>query len=376
MESRVLMVVIKNLLIGAAVAVSTSAIAMPAFAATLRPTNIQFTTNGVANTTTAPNLNTWTFGSGSPVYDNTGIGGVNRRVLNDFNNYGDMTKAAAALSDEDSATNVELWTKSVSSTDRTIYDNVGFTAMLGDKQVKVESVTKADWADGRLANSWLTGFRTAYSGLMQGITTTPGSNLLADFDSNYNLFATHLTTNGFNELGDANIGGVSFDDQTHQLKVDLVGHLDAAGRYVDTRAMVEQKTTKNGVTTTKMVANSNYLKKSPDFARNTTGLAALDNALFAMSLKAFTTGNPFQVSEVAKVTYNGQTDYAFSFAAIDSGAIAGDRNKVNDKTSHTGLYTWVKTLPPPSTKVPEPTAMLGLIAVSGLAMQHKRRRRG
>jgi hypothetical protein len=368
------MAAIKNLLIGMAIAAGASTIAMPAFAVSLQPTNIQFTTNGVANSTTSPaNINTWTYGNGLPVYDNTGIGNVNRHVLNDFNNYGDTAKAAAALSDNDRATNVELWTKNVSSTDRTIYDNVGFTAMLGNKQIKVESVTKADWADGVLAMAWLNGLRTNYGGLMQSIATTPSSNLLMDFDQNFSLMATHLSSNGFNELGDANIGGISFDDQTNQLKVDLVGHLDAAGRYVDTRAMVEQTTTKNGIKTTKMVANSNYLKKSPDFARNTTGNVLLDNALFSLSLNAFKSGTPFQMSEVAKVTYGGKVDYAFGFNAIDSGAIAGDRNKTTDKTSHTGLYTWTKTVP--VKKVPEPTTLLGLMAVSGLVAQQKRRKR-
>jgi hypothetical protein len=368
------MAAIKHQLIGTIIAAGASTIVMPAFAATLQPTNIQFTTNGIVNSAINPNINTWTYADGVPAYDNTGIGNVNRRVLNDFNNYGNTAKAAAALSDNDRATNVELWTKNINSTDRTIYDNVGFTAMLGNQQIKVESVTKTDWADGVLAMAWLNGLRTNYSGLMQTIATTPNSNLLTDFDNNFNLMATHLSTNGFNELGDANIGGVSFDDQTNQLKVDLVGHLDAANRFVDTRATVLQTTTKNGIKTTKTVANSNYLKKSPDFARNTTGNVLLDNALFALSLNAFTRGTPFQMGEVAKITYDGKVDYAFAFNAIDSGAIAGDRNKTTDTTSHTGLYTWTRTVP--VNKVPEPTTLLGLMAVSGLTLQQKRQKRG
>jgi hypothetical protein len=352
----------KRLLVGLAV-VGAMVVEVPAFAADLRATNIQFMTNGVVNSSSAPNLNTWTY-SGSPLFDATGVGGVNRRVLNDFNNYGDTAKAAAALSDNDRATNVELWTKNRNSTDRTVYDHVGFTANLGNHQVKVESVTKSDWADGKLATAWLSGFRSNYSGLMQSISTTPNSNLLMEFDSNLSLFTSHLSTNGFNELGDANIGDLSLNDRTGQLKLDLVGHLDAAGRYVDTRRTVVQ----GGRT----VANSNYRKKSADFARNTTGNAQFDSALFAVSLKAFDTGRQFQMSEVAKVTVDGQTNYAMAFAATDSGAIAGDRNKTTDSTSHTGLYTWSTAV---KRKVPEPTLMLGLATVAGLAVKLKRANR-
>jgi hypothetical protein len=348
-----------KLLVGLAIVAGAMMLELPAFAADLKATNIQFMTNGIVNSSTAPNLNTWTH-SGSPLFDNTGIGGVNRRVLNDFNNYGDTAKATAALSDNDRATNVELWTTNRSSTDRTIYDNVGFSATFGKHQVKVESVTKADWADGSLATAWLSGFRSNYSGLMQSINTTPNSNLLLDFDRNLSLFTSYLSTNGFNELGDANIGDISLNDQTGQLKLDLVGHLDAAGRYVDTRRTVVQ----GGRT----VANSNYRKKSADFARNTTGNVQLDSALFAVSLKAFDTGRSFQMSEVAKVTVDGKTNYAMSFAATDSGAIAGDRNKTTDATSHTGLYTWTTTV---KRKVPEPTLMLGLATVAGLAAKRQ-----
>jgi hypothetical protein len=349
--------------VGLAMVVGGMMVELPAFAADLKATNIQFMTNGLVNSSTAPNLNTWTY-SGSPLFDNTGVGGVNRRVLNDFNNYGDRTKAAAALSDNDRATNVELWTTNRSNTDRTIYDHVGFSANLGNHQIKVESVTKSDWADGALATAWLSGFRNNYSGLMQSINTTPNSNLLMDFDRNLSLFTSHLSTNGFNELGDANIGDLSLNDRTGQLKLDLVGHLDAAGRYVDTRRTVVQ----GGRT----VANSNYRKKSADFARNTTGNLQLDSALFAVSLKAFDTGRQFQMSEVAKVTVDGQTNYAMAFAATDSGVIAGDRNKTTDVTSHTGLYTWTSTV---KRKVPEPMLMFGLATVVGLVAQRQSQKR-
>jgi hypothetical protein len=383
-------VIIKKILVGATVAASMSAIAStPAFATNLtKATNIQFTTNGVNNTdANKANINTWTYGSAQS--DNTGIGGVNRRVLNDYSNYGNTNKAIAALTDNDSATNVELFTNG-----ETVKDHVGFTANLEKNTIKVESVTKADWADGTLATAWLKGFGNAYSGLLSSIPTIAGSNLLKDFNNNFGSLVTTLSATGFNSAGDPNIGDIAYNEKTGNLKVDLVGHLDIAGKYVDTRPTIpdpvktisQTKTiteTKNGKTTTKKVTeqvpnpnlgkpipNLNYLKQSPDLARNSTGNPIFDAMLFKLAQTAFTTNTPFQISEIAKVTFNGQVDYAFGFKATESGAIAGDRNKTNDTTSHTGIYSWNKTYK----TVPEPSALFGLVAVGGLVIASRRKR--
>jgi hypothetical protein len=66
---------IERCLLSLSLTVGVSTITLPAMAATLTPTNIQFTTNGVANSSMAPNLNTWTY-SGSRPYDGRDIGGV------------------------------------------------------------------------------------------------------------------------------------------------------------------------------------------------------------------------------------------------------------------------------------------------------------
>ncbi|WP_414752970.1 NF038130 family PEP-CTERM protein [Anabaena sp. CCY 9910] len=337
---------IKKLLVGATAAASMTAITTtPSFAGNLaRPTDIQFTTNGVNNTdANKPNINTWTYGAAQS--DNTGIGGVNRRVLNDFTNKGNTNKAIAALTDNDSATNVELFTDG-----EVVKDHVGFTANLGKNTLKVESVTKDDWADGTLATAWLKGFGNAYGGLMSRIPTTANSNLLQDFNNNFDSLVTALKTTGFNSAGDANIGDITLNQKTGELKVDLVGHLDVSGRYVDTRRTVNNRN------------NSNYLQSSPDRVRNSTGNAIFDAMLFNLAKTAFLTNTPFQISEIAKITFNDKVDYAFGFSAIDSGAIAGDRNKTNDKTSHTGIYSWSQTY----AVVPEPSGLFGLFTVGSL----------
>jgi hypothetical protein len=472
------MTVIKKLLVSVTVAVSMSAIAStPAFATNLtKPTNIQFTTNGVKNTDgNKANINTWTYGSAES--DNAGIGGVNRRVLNDYNNKGDVNKAIAALTDNDSTTNVELFTDG-----ETVSNHVGFTANFDRNTLKIESVTKDDWADGTLATAWLKGFGNAYGGLMSSIPTIPGSNMLKDFNTNFDFLVTSLKTTGFNSAGDANIGDIALNKKTGELKVDLVGHLDVAGKYVDTRktivdtrqtikdpqktivdtrttildtqatikdprativdtraTIVDTRTTiidtqptivKNNKTIAnptfnksipnptfnksipnptfnksipnptfnqqianptfnqqianptfnkdisnpnynkdipnptynKDIPNTNYLSSSPDKTRNSTGNPIFDAMLFNLAKTAFITNTPFQISEIAKITFNDKVDYAFGFSATDSGTIAGDRNKINDKTSHTGIYSWSKTYK----TVPEPSALFGLVAVGGL----------
>ncbi len=533
-RDKIMTVTIKKLLIGATVAASMSAIAStPAFGASIvKPTKIQFTTNGVNNTdANKPNINTWTYGSAQS--DKTGIGGVNRRVLNDTKNSGNIEKATAALTDNDSATNVELFTNG-----EVVTDHVGFSANLGRNTVKVESVTKDDWADGTLATTWLKGFGNAYSGLLSSIPTTPGSNLLKDFNTNFGFLVTTLSTTGFNSAGDPNIGGIALsqiDKHTGELKLDLVGHLNVVGKYVDPRAtivdtritikdtqktivdtratIVDSRTTIKDTRATivdsrativdsqptikdsrktivdtrptivdtqptikdtqktitvnkktipnsnynkeipnptfnKQIANPNYnkeipnptsnqqipnptfnqqianptfnkdipnptfnkdisnptynksipnptynkdipnptynkdipnptynkdipnptyLAKSSDFARNSTGNVIFDGILLNLARTAVTTNTPLQISEIAKVTFNGKVDYAFGFKATDSGAIAGDRK---DTTSHTGIYSWSKTYK----TVPEPSALFGLVAVGGLVVASRRKR--
>jgi hypothetical protein len=595
-------VTIKKILVGSTIAASIAAFAStPAFATNLtKPTNIQFTTNGVNNTDgNKANINTWTYGSAES--DNTGIAGVNRQVLNDYNNKGNINKAIAALTDNDSATNVELFTDG-----EVVKDHVGFTANFGRNTLKVESVTQADWADGTLATTWLKGFGNAYGGLMSSIPTTAGSNLLKDFNTNFGSLVTALSATGFNTAGDPNVGGIALsqiDQHTGELKLDLVGHLDVAGKYVDTRATIldtrptikdtqktivdtratildtvakikdtratildtrptikdtqktivdtratildtrptikdTQKTIVdtratildtrltikdtrgakivdtretildtapkiviNGKLTTnptynqqianptynqlitnptnnkdianptynqqianptynkdianptynkdianptynqqianltynqpianptynkdianptynkdianptynqqianptynkdianptynqqianptynkdianptfnKNIPNPTYLAKSSDFARNSTGNSIFDGILLNLVRTAVTTNTPFQISEIAKVTFNDKVDYAFGFSATDSGAIAGDRNKTNDKTSHTGIYSWSQTYK----TVPEPSALFGIVTVGGLVIASRRKR--
>jgi PEP-CTERM motif len=354
---------IQKFLIGASVAAGMSAIASaPAFAGTLKPTNIQF-----SNYQGKPQIETYLFGT--PQTDV--VNGVSRQVLNDITK-DNVGKAIQALTDDSSATNVEIWYGSESP------QAVGFTANLGTNTVKVESVTQADWAEGTLATKWFDGFLSAYDGMLRTLGIVPNQ-------VQKNTILTDLKTNGLSGLGDPNVGSLTFDTQKSELKVDLVGHVDRTMLYVDTNPYVldmRNRITVNG----QRVTNPNYGKPqldrngrpqpNPNFGlprpnnqRYNTGSVALNNIFASLALESFKQNKLFQFSEIAKVTYNDTVDYAFAFAATDSGAIAGNRDAL-DTTSHTGIYSWTKKYETAS--VPEPSTLLGLMAVGGLiAAQRK-----
>jgi hypothetical protein len=350
---------IRQILIGTSLAATASMIGtVPAFAAGLtRVSDIQFTKNGVVNTDANQlNIRSWNYDSTKPpVYDSTGINGVNRQVLNDSTT-NNTVKAITALTDGNSATNVELFTSGENVT-----DNIGFTGKLGKNTIKVESVTKADWADGKLATAWLTGFSNTYASLMQATTVKlSGINMKVSdiFQAKKDDLTTYLKTNGINGAGDANIGNITYDSASGKLNVDLAGHLDVRyGTAVSTSSDV----------------GMNFVS-----SQSLTDPNLLFNTIFsALSAQATKSGTALQVSEIAKVTFNDKVDYAFGFAATDSGAIAGDRNNATDKTSHTGTYRWTQTFAsfsdvPPSEKVPEPSALLALMAVGGVAFAQRK----
>lgn len=348
-------------LIGASVAIALEAAsAAGAIAATLMPTDIQFGTD---------NINTWLYTDPANPTRET-VNGVQRRVLNDFSNYGNTSKAIQALTDNDSSTNVELWTKG-----EVIDQNVGFSAKLGTDTIRLESVTLSDWSSnqGQLAKSWLDGFLNAYDAYIM-------PELKSLIPTYRNDMLTALQAKGLYSSGDPNIGGLSLETTTQQLKVDLVGHRDRASLYVDTAATITDTRKKvNGKvnpTYGQKIPNPNYLKPKND-PRYATGNAVLDSAIATIAAAMVQRGLSFQMSEIAKVTFRDQVDYAFAFSATDSDAIAGDRNKATDSTSHTGVYTWTKQYPikqvPPKKQVPEPGMMLATLAIAGVGYRMRRR---
>ncbi|MGB3535118.1 MAG: NF038130 family PEP-CTERM protein [Microcoleaceae cyanobacterium] len=221
---------------------------------------------------------------------------------------GDENAAINALTDSDPFTNVELGYSSEFQT-----ENKGFSGMLGGKSVSVETVTADDW--NVFGNQWVTDFTTAYSQF------TPFTDTIVQ----------NIKQMGAMRFGDPNVGGFTFDENSGEYKLDLIGHHN--------------------------VLNAPYLQGTQE----------------AMMASLLLGGNPLQMSEVAKVTIDGVVNYAYSFSATETGMLAADA-AANDTSSHTGLYSWTLA-GEPIQSVPEPSSMLGLMAVSGLVTLSRRKSR-
>ncbi|MCL1466280.1 NF038130 family PEP-CTERM protein [Argonema galeatum] len=199
--------------------------------------------------------------------------------------------------------------------------NTTLSGNIGGKALTLSSLTAQDWFGGvglptaygaaNLANKWFNDFITK-----AGYGAAVGTGNAA---SMYNLF---LGSKGFQASSDPNISYVNQNDNTGLISIGLAGHYDVKAAYAS----------------------------NPSFA------------IFANLLP-----NGFQASEVVKYTYNGVTDYLYSFNATNSGLVAADDGK-----SHNGNYE-VTIAGVPTVTVPEPSSLLGLMAVGGLFAATKRK---
>ncbi|MFW6358483.1 MAG: NF038130 family PEP-CTERM protein [Chroococcales cyanobacterium] len=230
----------------------------------------------------------------------------------------DVNAAKAALEDSDPLTNVELWTSSEFPT-----ANVGFSGNLGSHNVTVESVTSADWQV--FGQQWKTDFLAAYPEI-NAVLNQPVPNF---GPLTVNNVLDQLVSTGIPRSGDPNVGAFTLDDATGEFQLDLIGHLDLRP-VIQTQGLW-------------------------------TGNTVLDSLVASFPRE-------IQISEVAKVTIDNDVHYAYSFNATPTGIVAAD-----DGFSHSGLYSWKYSPEPTTEKVPEPSAMLGLIAIGGLFAASKRK---
>lgn len=202
--------------------------------------------------------------------------------------------------------NVELFSDSETNTYRRLNDfrNAPVTTLsgtIGDKSIALSSLTGADWFTTK-SGEYSTAFRAdnLANRWFQDFITKAGSTYNAN---TYGLFSSQ---SGFQRSSDPNISYVNQDDSTGQIKIGLAGHYnlrDVYGSFVP---------------------------------------------------------NGFQASEVVKYTYNGVTDYLYSFEATRSGLI-----ERGDGKSHSGNYeVTIQGVAPAS--VPEPSVMLGLLGICGI----------
>ncbi|MFN6465493.1 MAG: NF038130 family PEP-CTERM protein [Nostoc sp. DedVER02] len=200
--------------------------------------------------------------------------------------------------------------------------NTSLTGTIGGKTLTLSSLTSDDWFGigkttttygvSNLANTWFSKVLSE-----NGITST----LLTKLGyTQQTLFTGFLASGGFQRFSDPNISYVNQDDASGLISIGLAGHLDAK--------------------------------------------PLLFPGLPSQLSKLFT--SPLQASELVKYTYDGKTDYLYSFKASDSHLV-----EKTDGISHSGNYeVTIKGVPPAA--VPEPSVMLGLLGVAGVfATQRK-----
>jgi hypothetical protein len=185
----------------------------------------------------------------------------------------------------------------------------------------LSSLTATDWFStgsglstsygvNNFANTWFNQFYDA-------------AGLGASFIPRSQAFTAFLGINGFQRSSDPNISYVNQNDTTGDIKIGLAGHYNLKDYYGPL-----------------LGSFGNFLKDG------------------------------FQASEVVKVTYNGKTDFRYSFSATQSG-LSNNSGPGADGKSHSGNYEiTIQGIPPAA--VPEPSVMLGLLGVAGVfATQRK-----
>ncbi|MCG9885756.1 MAG: NF038130 family PEP-CTERM protein [Cyanobacteria bacterium] len=227
--------------------------------------------------------------------------------------------------------NVELAADSESgSFDFNSYSSL--TGTIGGKAIEFRSLVKSDWSL-EFTKSWLASVATGNGlNLATVYPTAGGMTLGALLNQAANLL---VVGNQLAALSDPNLSFVNQDNTTGTITVGLAGHDNIGTRLLS--------------------------------AINSSALPSSQRAVFSSILSGL---GPLQASELVKVIYDGQERIFYSTSATGSGQTAGD-----DGVSHSGTYliSFEGEIVEPPTKVPEPSALLGLAAVGGLVVAQKRR---
>lgn len=228
--------------------------------------------------------------------------------------------------------NVEL----AASSEKAGFDftkNTILNGTIGGRAISISSLTSSDWSNSYKGTTfgqyWFNSALSA-NGFSSMVGTSNGTTL-------FNIFKNN---GGFERFSDPNISYVS-QDAGNMINIGLAGHYNA----------------------------SSLLTKSIDQYVATTTLSNTQKLMMA-GLKTQLSGKVIQASEIVKTTYEGKTDYGFSFTATKSGLV-----EKSDGVSHTGNYVIsLQGIEPMKKKVPEPSIVLGLITLGGLATRKLRRR--
>jgi hypothetical protein len=207
--------------------------------------------------------------------------------------------------------------------------NTTLQGQIGGKDITLSSLTASDWTSsyqGTTFGQYWFNQALASNGFGSLVGTTIGTGFFNSFSSN----------GGFQRFSDPNVSYVNQDDTSGLISIGLAGHLNATPLLL------------------------------PYFDQYANSLSDPFVKAVANSLKTQLANTPTQASEIVKYTYNGVTDYLFSFKATKSGL-----TELSDGISHSGNYeVSIKGVPP--TAVPEPSVVLGLIGVAGVFVTQRK----
>lgn len=303
----------KQLLIGASVCIGAAIVGTPAWAVSLTNASVTGTANYL------------TYGADSK---------------NTFLVPNDPANLAGVLTGNISSPtgNVELFSNSESLSNTAFQSYTGVSTLsgkIGGRDITLSSLTLSDWLSPvgtkTLGQTWLDSALQS-----NGLGTLVGNSSSVLF----NIFTRY---GGLQRFSDPNIAYVNQDD-TGLIRVGLAGHLNATPLLLQSF--------------TAFLADSRATSLTDRQAK----------ALIQQMMPSLSSAK-IQASELVKYTYNGLSGYLYSFSGTNSGLV-----EKGDGISHNATYeVTIAGLPPekPVQDVPEPSLLLGLLGMSGMAIARR-----
>lgn len=229
--------------------------------------------------------------------------------------------------------NVEL----AASSEKSGFDFTKTTVLngtIGGRAIGISSLTQSDWDTAAYKGSTKTFGQYWFD---QALTSN-GFGALAASPTGASLFNIFKTNGGFQRFSDPNLSYVN-QSIAGDVSIGLAGHYNA---------------------------NSLFTKSIDQYLSSNSNVSS-DQKKTLGGVKAKMGAATIQASEVFKYTYNGLTDYGYSFQATESGL-----KERGDQFSHTGNYEVVLAGPPAIKHVPEPGVLLSLVGVAAAGWKRRK----
>lgn len=230
--------------------------------------------------------------------------------------------------------NVEL----AASSEKTGFDFTKTTTLngtIGGRAIGISSLTQSDWNTAAYKGSTKTFGQYWFD---QAMTSNGFGTLVSSSSTGASLFNIFKSNGGFQRFSDPNISYVN-QSIAGDVSIGLAGHFNANSLFTQS---IDQYLSSNSKLSTAEKKNLNTMK---------TQLGS----------------KTIQASEVFKYTYNGLTDYGYSFQAT-----ASNLTERGDKVSHTGNYEVILAGPPAIKHVPEPGVLLSLVGVAAAGWKRRK----